>query len=559
MFIEKIHIESFGKLENVSFEFTKSLNVIYALNDTGKTTLLDFIRFMFYGSNIKKEKNSLTFKQQYMPWSASNMSGSIILSDNDKKYYIHRTENSKSSNKILEVKDFVTGESVTDISDLGKYFFGVNEKDFSSTFFVKDITSLASSDEGLSVSVFKGNDDVSYTKVKNILEEKIASISSTKRNNSSLKIIDTNLDDVNNAIKNIDTEISLNDENVLKYREYEEELELKTEFLFKLKNDKTLNQNIHINNRINYLKSLINDNNTTSNKILSNISLILCSLFFITSLFFATTKLIYGFVLSLVLLVVSLIVYALSGRKLITDNKTKNFITDEIKSLENKIIPTSDTMQLTNIFTNENIDDIISKTESEIMFIKDNMLVLETKISKSDDLKLRKSNLTDKYHRLLKEKETILYSLKVYETALEILKKSFSRLEQDYMPHISQTAFEIFRNFYPNKYTSIMSNDKFEAMIEYNNFIKDVKSLSSATKDLVYLSFRLSLCQFIKNGDDAPMFFDDVLLSCDDIKSEKMMDYFCFISLKRQIFASICQKHELEYYKSKDNVNIIYL
>ena len=90
MTIDKISIDSFGKLSNLEIMPASGLNIIYAPNESGKSTLLSFIKFVFYGTRQKKVKGDMTFKEKYMPWSGLPMSGSIEFTHNGKKYIIYR-------------------------------------------------------------------------------------------------------------------------------------------------------------------------------------------------------------------------------------------------------------------------------------------------------------------------------------------------------------------------------------------------------------------------------------------------------------------------------------
>ena len=47
MRISEIHIEEFGKLRERSFRFGEGINVIFGANESGKSTLLAFLRFAF--------------------------------------------------------------------------------------------------------------------------------------------------------------------------------------------------------------------------------------------------------------------------------------------------------------------------------------------------------------------------------------------------------------------------------------------------------------------------------------------------------------------------------
>ena len=72
---------SFGKLENESLRFHDGLNVIYAPNESGKSTWCAFIMAMLYGvdSSDRARAGHLPDKLRYQPWSGSPMEGTMEL------------------------------------------------------------------------------------------------------------------------------------------------------------------------------------------------------------------------------------------------------------------------------------------------------------------------------------------------------------------------------------------------------------------------------------------------------------------------------------------------
>ena len=80
MIIRKLRA-SFGKLEGESLRFHDGLNVIYAPNESGKSTWCAFIRAMLYGidSSERAREGYLPDKQRYAPWSGAPMEGSMDL------------------------------------------------------------------------------------------------------------------------------------------------------------------------------------------------------------------------------------------------------------------------------------------------------------------------------------------------------------------------------------------------------------------------------------------------------------------------------------------------
>ena len=60
MIIEKINIKSFGLLTDTTLEFSDSINVIEGHNETGKSTIAAFIRYMLYGFPERRRTALLT-------------------------------------------------------------------------------------------------------------------------------------------------------------------------------------------------------------------------------------------------------------------------------------------------------------------------------------------------------------------------------------------------------------------------------------------------------------------------------------------------------------------
>ena len=68
MIINKIHVDAFGALKDLTLELTDGLNIIQGENESGKSTLSAFIKFIFYGLDTKE-------RVKYFPWDGSVAGG----------------------------------------------------------------------------------------------------------------------------------------------------------------------------------------------------------------------------------------------------------------------------------------------------------------------------------------------------------------------------------------------------------------------------------------------------------------------------------------------------
>ena len=57
MKITQLNISEFGRLKNTQITLDDGINIISGDNESGKSTVMLFIRFMFYGLPKKSQKN----------------------------------------------------------------------------------------------------------------------------------------------------------------------------------------------------------------------------------------------------------------------------------------------------------------------------------------------------------------------------------------------------------------------------------------------------------------------------------------------------------------------
>ena len=68
VFIKEIHMISFGKFEDKKIKFNENFNLIYGKNETGKSTVTNFIEGLLYGFDEGKNKKSFSYKKEaYKP------------------------------------------------------------------------------------------------------------------------------------------------------------------------------------------------------------------------------------------------------------------------------------------------------------------------------------------------------------------------------------------------------------------------------------------------------------------------------------------------------------
>ena len=87
--INKLKINSYGKLKEKEIELKNGINLIYGENEAGKSTLIKFIINSFYGISKNKKGKEFSDYEKYKPWSGEEFSGKINYElDNNEKYEI---------------------------------------------------------------------------------------------------------------------------------------------------------------------------------------------------------------------------------------------------------------------------------------------------------------------------------------------------------------------------------------------------------------------------------------------------------------------------------------
>ena len=88
MKIKEINISDFGSLKNKVLTLDAGLNVIYGENESGKSTVLLFIKYMLYGLGRRSASNSE--RERSVSWSGHSASGSMTFEHGGEDYRIER-------------------------------------------------------------------------------------------------------------------------------------------------------------------------------------------------------------------------------------------------------------------------------------------------------------------------------------------------------------------------------------------------------------------------------------------------------------------------------------
>lgn len=185
MRIDKVEIDGFGKLNNCSYTFSDGVNLIYGNNESGKSTLCEFILAMFYGlpNKGKQSNDDMAARIKYCPWNTDSFGGRVYFTDDDgRKLVIERSFKATKRGDKSALRDADTWEEIGDAEEIGEKCFGLTREGFLKTLYIKSFgADNLKNDDGeimsrLSNLETSGNEDVSYSKIINLMEKDIFSL-----------------------------------------------------------------------------------------------------------------------------------------------------------------------------------------------------------------------------------------------------------------------------------------------------------------------------------------------------------------------------------------------
>ena len=177
MIIRKLRA-SFGKLEGESLRFHDGLNVIYAPNESGKSTWCAFIRAMLYGidSSERAREGYLPDKQRYAPWSGAPMEGSMDVRAEGTDITLQRRTTVRSA-PMRDFSAVYTGtntpvEGMTG-QNCGELLTGVSKEVFRRSAFIAQggvaVSGSPELEKRIQQIVSSGDEQTSYSEAENRL------------------------------------------------------------------------------------------------------------------------------------------------------------------------------------------------------------------------------------------------------------------------------------------------------------------------------------------------------------------------------------------------------
>lgn len=606
MKIENIKINSFGTLKNKEINLDKNVNIIYGKNESGKSTLLTYIKTAFYGISKNKNGKQISDFDKYKPWSGEEFSGKIKYTlDDGNKYEIFRDFNKKNAKIYNDNLEDITKQFNMDKKEGSQFFLeqvGLDENMFTSTI-MSGQQEVKLNEQQQNVLVQKianiagtGDSNLSYNKAKEKLNKKqLEEVGTERTQGKPINILKSKIRYISEMLEKLNLykqeKITIEQrkkdlENKIQGQEQRRELIKKiSELSEKIRIE---SEKVNYKNKIkeekqdeieNFKREKEEITNTSKNKKYKNkwywiINAIMIVLMAISIMAFKNKYITY--IILTVLTCTLVLEYIIKINKIKRNKdlqknkidllntkidflqKQKNEIEQDIKrekdnlEKEKEEIKNKYNIELYDIENSKNdLEEITSRINEEK--IKLNTLEVEEKsiVNKLEDLiKLKEEFVT--IQEQLKEIEQKSYEINL---AKDFLEKAYEKMKKNITPKFTFNLSENIKNITNGKYTNVNVNDENGLIVEIQNgeYIP-AERLSIGTIDQLYLSLRISMIEEISK-EKMPIILDEAFAYFDDERLENILKYLTQKYKQHQLIIFTCTNREKNIL---DKLNCIY-
>ncbi len=194
MKLDRLELTGFGKFVDKVVELGPGLNLIYGPNESGKSTLQNFVRGMLFG--FKKSGNRRSYDealQRFQPWLADKYQGVMEYTLGDRTYRIER--NFTPEGERVRVLDGATWQDITADFPMDRRkevlfaeeHLGMNQVVFDNTVCVRQLQSRSSDQLAGEIRaklvnlVSAGEEDISLQQALKVLDEELRKLGQSER------------------------------------------------------------------------------------------------------------------------------------------------------------------------------------------------------------------------------------------------------------------------------------------------------------------------------------------------------------------------------------------
>ena len=614
-------VATFGALQNRQLDLQPGMNVLYAPNESGKSTWCQFLRVMLYGMQGRGENAD---KVRYTPWAGGTMSGSLEITSGGKSYTISR-DTLKPSSPMGELTCTYTGTAIPcdEIAGQqpGEALLGIPQSIFERSAFVGEgalsVSQTAELEKRITALISAGDENISFSESYARLKKQL----NQRRFNKSGDIprLEGEIDTIQQEIASVNS-LTAQRASVMKNRETrKKEVAVLTEkqriWQIIIRQEEAryaLRRQQQAKGRLEQLKAqadaahaqhtahpLYGKTDEALSALLDNTLpqpvpsqkwqlSILCSaaLFLIlTGVSLLTHHVALAILFGIVGLAsaVGYLLFMNTRRSALLHNSQlgnkRNVLQSQIA--ERNLLAQSDANaravydQYAEFFANlpqveqsevEDVDPPAQSADEVAEQLEAKTADLQRLQSQWDTLcgRLEASPDVNSLNEILQEKNRHLQELQdeydAIAMAMEVLDMANNDLQSRFSPKLGSKAAKIFSGITGGRYDQVFLSRELQIHVQARDdtTARNSEVLSQGTADQLYLAVRLAMCDMVLPPETSvPLILDDTFLCFDDERLTTALDYLLKESKHRQIVLFSCQRREADYLRGKKGVSII--
>ena len=614
---------TFGKLYNCDLSLAPGLNLIYAPNESGKSTWTYFLRTMLYGLNTR-DRGMLADKNRFAPWDGSAMQGRMDLMDGETAYTVTRT--TRRANSPMGEFHCTYGGTATDVpgvnsQNCGEFFLGVPREVFERSAFIgQNALAVGHSSElerRIASLMTTGQENTSYSESYDRLKKQL---NRRKHNRTGqIPVLEAEIADLQRRLESLDSLTAEAEQTRQQVADTAARLQ-------DLQSQEILWQQIDAQNR--YRQSLrqrqdaeeklgeLRDRSITAKAVMEThplhgvsednlqkklhpappkkplpnwVPLVGIALCLIASILLYIRKLPLW---NALLCICVAIPFGILGAIVSTRNRAyRATLTQQaaaVAALQQQI---SEYRLLQQAFQNaaealeqyrtlyDSLPQVppVPLTELPVPPLSAKEIARQLPVEKENTIRLRSRldtltgrlqslGSTDAMRAQLQQKQEQLSALQTeYDAlalAMDALAQANTTLQNRFSPALGARAADIFHQLTAGRYDKVLLGRDFSLCAEAvdDPTMRNIQLLSRGAADQLYLAVRLAICQTVLPCEKCvPLILDDALVSFDDKRLHAALDYLLQESKQRQILLFTCQMRESTYLAGREDVTFLSL
>lgn len=512
MEIRELQIKNFGKFTDYTINFHSGINIIYGVNEMGKTTIHSFIKGMFFG--IDKLRGRASKNDEYSlrePWeNKSHYAGTLRFESGGKQFRLDRNFNKREKSVQLVCES--DGEELSvQHGDLEMLLAGMNETAFRNTVFFQQKGSAA--DQGLAMELQNymsnmqnaGDSEIDIAGAVGSLNEKRKQLAARiKQENARiqghLQEVQMKLDYVEQEIGNIKQE-----KQECSRRLWHAE-ERRQEYREKLK-DQKIQKNIHEKERIRQ-SSII--------WLLGSAILLVC--IFLPNLFIR---------------VLSLLSWMVLFGCYLWKRKVKN-MDDHIENDRRTVQEHMDRQEA------EELEQAIQKLRWN----------LEHAEEKLKEKRIIQNNIKEALEEIREEflkTDGLEWEQEAVSLAIRTLQDISDEIYKETSKQLNRRISEILSEITDGQYTDVYLDANMEVRINTPNKLLSLEQVSRGTMEQIYFALRMAAAELLTQKEPMPVILDDAFAMYDNDRLQRTLGWLHRSGL--QVILFTCHTREKEYLK----------